>query len=276
MTERFLRDYSLTIGIGSQAVTIEPPFRIVFSATKSDDSSLNKMTLKIYNLSEAKRLRLVRDEDGDDYFPLALKIGYQGKLETVFQGSIDTAGSTRQGAEFVTSMECLDGGQDFLRGFVSATVTTKSAAFDAILGSMPNTARGKIGSATDIIRPKVLVGNSIAVTQEMLDPGQKWFIDNERLNILRPNEIVSTFAPVISAATGLLNTPEAEKKTVTLNTMMNPSVKVGGLFRLISVTAPHLNGIYKAKTITYSGDTDGNDWTQQVTGTIAENYTVPQ
>jgi hypothetical protein len=276
MTERFLRDYSLTIGIGAQAVTIVPPFRITFSATKSDDSSLNKMTLKIYNLGDTKRRRLVRDEGDDGYFPLSLSVGYQGKLETVFQGSIETAGSPREGAEFVTSIECLDGGQDFLRGFVSATVTTKSAAFDAILGSMPNTARGKIGSAAEIIRPKVLVGNSIAVTQEMLDPGQQWFIDNERLNILRPNEVVSTFAPVISAATGLLNTPEAEKKTVTLNTMMNPAVKVGGLFRLISVTAPHLNGIYKAKTITYSGDTDGNDWTQQVTGTIAENYTVPQ
>lgn len=276
MAERFLRDYSLTIGIGSQAVTIAPPFRIAFSATKSDDSSLNKMTLKAYNLGEAKRLRIVRDEGGTDYFPLEFSVGYQGKLEPVFRGSIETAASPREGAEFVTSIECLDGGQDFLRGFVSATVTTKSAAFDAILGSMPNTARGKIGSATEIIRPKVLVGNSIAVTQEMLDPGQKWFIDNERLNILRPDEVVSTFAPVISAATGLLNTPEAEKKTVTLNTMMNPAVKVGGLFRLISVTAPHLNGIYKASTITYSGDTDSNDWTQQVTGVIAENYTVPQ
>lgn len=276
MTERFLRDYELTIGIGSRAVIIKPPFRIAYSADKSDDATLNKLTLKIYNLSEAKRLRLVRDEDGAGYFPLELKVGYQGKLETIFRGSISTAGSTREGAEFVTGIECLDGGNDFLRGFVSTTVTTKAAAFDAILGTMPNTARGKIGSATEIIRPKVLVGNSIAVTQEMLDPGQKWFIDDERLNILRAGEIVSTFAPVISAATGLLNTPEAEKKTVTLNTMMNPSIKVGGLFRLISVTAPHLNGIYKASTITYSGDTDGNDWTQQVTGTIAENYAVPR
>lgn len=276
MTERYLRSYELTVGIGSQAVIIKPPFRIAFSATKSDDATLNKMTLKVYNLNEAKRMRLVRDDDGADYFPLDLKIGYQGLLETIFRGSIDTAGSTREGPEFVTSMECLDGGTDFLKGFISASVTTKAAAFDAILGTMPNTARGKIGSATEITRPKVLVGNSVAVTQEMLDPDQKWFIDNERLNILRPSEVVSSFIPVISAETGLLNTPQADKKTVTLNTMLNPSVKVGGLYQLISVTAPHLNGIYKASTITYSGDTDGKDWTQQVTGTIAQNYTVPK
>jgi hypothetical protein len=276
MTDRFLREYELTIGIGAQAVIIRPPFRIAFSADKSDDATLNKLTLKIYNLSEAKRVRLVRDEDGGDYFPLELKVGYQDNLETIFRGSINTAGSTREGAEFITAIECLDGGNDFLRAFVSAAVTTKAAVFDSILASMPNTARGKIGTATEIIRPKVLVGNSIAVTQEMLDPDQKWFIDDERLNILRPDEIVSSFASVISAETGLLNTPQADKTVLTLNTMMNPAVKVGGLFRLISVTAPHLNGIYKVSAITYSGDTDGNDWAQQVTGTIAQNYKVPQ
>lgn len=276
MTERFLRDYSLTIGIGARAVTIAPPFRITFSADKSDDATLNKLTLKIYNLAESKRRLLVRDSDEGDYFPLDLKVGYQGKLETIFRGSIDTAGSEREGAEFVTSIECLDGGNDFLKGFVSAAVTTKAAAFDAILGTLPNTARGKIGANTEIIRPKILVGNSIAVTQEMLEPDQRWFIDDERLNILRGDEVVSSFAPVISAETGLLNTPKADKKEVTVSTMLNPAVKVGGLFRLISVTAPHLNGIYKASVITYSGDYDGNDWMQAITGEIAANYTVPR
>lgn len=276
MTERFLRDYSLTIGIGARSVTVAPPFRIAFSADKSDDATLNKLTLKVYNLSESKRRLLVRDSDEGDYFPLELRAGYQGKLETIFRGSVDTAGSEREGADFVTTVECLDGGNDFLKGFVSAAVTTKAAAFEAILATMPNTARGKIGASAEIIRPKILVGNSIAVTQEMLDPGQRWFIDDERLNILGGNEVVSTFAPVISAETGLLNTPKADKKQVTVMTMMNPAVKVGGLFLLNSVTAPHLNGVYKVSVITYSGDTDGNDWTQTITGEIASNYTVPR
>lgn len=275
MSERFIRDYELIIGIGAQAVTIRPPFRIAFSADKSDDSTLNKLTLKIYNLSESKRRQLVRDEDEGDYFPLDLKVGYLGKLETIFRGSINTSSSVREGAEFVTNIECLDGGNDFLKGFVSATVTSKGAAIDAVLGTMPNTAKGKIGAMNELIRPKVLVGNSIAVVQEMLDPDQKWFIDDERLSVLNPGEVVSSFAPVISAETGLLNTPEAEKKNITLATMLNPSVKVAGLFRLISKTAPHLNGIYKVSTITYSGDLDGNDWTQTISGTIADNYVVP-
>lgn len=289
MTDRFLRDYRLTIGIGSQAVVILPPFRIRFSVDKSDKSDLNKATIKIDGLNQDKRRRLVRDADerndggvqspntNSGYFPVNLEIGYQGRLETIFRGSIDEAGSTRENdGQFVTTLSAMDGGEDFLRGFIATSATSKAAAIDAVLGTMPNTKKGKIGALGDITRPKVLVGNSMATIQEMLDPDQRWFIDDERLNILGGQEVVSSFIPVISAETGLINTPEADKKEVTLTTYLNPSVKVGGLYQLISVTAPHRNGIYKCKLIAYSGDSDGSDWTQRVTGEIAENYVVPR
>jgi hypothetical protein len=141
---------------------------------------------------------------------------------------------------------------------------------------MPNTKKGKIGAQGDISRPKVLVGNSTATIQEMLDPDQRWFIDDERLNILGGDEVVSGYVPVVSAETGLIKTPEADKKEVTITTFLNPSIKVGGLYQLISVTAPHRNGVYKCKLITYSGDLDGSEWTQRVTGEIAQSYTVPK
>lgn len=294
MTDRFLRDYRLTIGIGSQAVTILPPFRIRFSVDKSDKADLNKATIKIDGLNEDKRRRLVRDpdekpekdKDGKDkptsnqnkgYFPVLLEIGYEGRLETIFRGSIDEAGSVRENdGQFVTNISAMDGGEDFLRGFVATSVTSKAAAVDAVLGTMPNTKKGKIGAQADISRPKVLVGNSMQTIQDMLDPDQRWFIDDERLNILGGNEVVSGYIPVVSAETGLINTPEADKKEVTINTFLNPSIKVGGLYQLISVTAPHRNGIYKCTLITYSGDFDGSDWYQRVTGEIAESYVVPR
>ena len=277
MTDRFLRYYSLTIGLGAQAVTIKPPFRIVFSADKSDKADLNKMTLKIYNLNDDKRRKLVRDSDKENsgYFPLQLMVGYQDRVETIFRGSVDEAGSAREGAEFVTTLTCMDGGHDFLNSFVSTSVTSKVAAIDAALGTMPNTSKGKIGAQKDITRPKILVGNSMAVVADMLDPDQRWFIDDERLNILGGNEVVSGYIPVVSAETGLV-VVESEKESISATTFMNPSVKVGGLFQLISVVSPHLDGIYKVSQITYSGDFDGADWSQKITATIAENYVVPR
>lgn len=299
MTDRFLRDYRLTIGLGAQAVLIQPPFRIRFSVDKSDDATLNKMTLKIDGLNDDKRRILVRDKDdkppknvkadanGDPapkeelrpndsrYFPIELMIGYQGKMETIFRGSVDEAGSTREDAQFVTTLACLDGGHDFLTGFVSTSVTSKAAAIDAVLGTMPNTKKGKIGKQADITRPKVLVGNSMATIQEMLDPDQRWFIDNERLNILGGDEVVSSYIPVVSAETGLLNIEPKKKETV-MNTYLNPSIKVGGLVQLISTVSPGANGIYKVRMISYSGDFDGSDWMQKVSCTLAENYVVPK
>lgn len=277
MTDRFLRDYVLTIGLGAQAVTIKPPFRIVFSADKSDKADLNKMTLKIYNLNDDKRRKLVRDGDKENsgYFPLQLMVGYQDRVETIFRGSVDEAGSAREGAEFVTTLACMDGGHDLLNSFVSTSVTSKVAAIDAALGTMPNTSKGKIGAQKDITRPKILVGNSMAVVADMLDPDQRWFIDDERLNILGGNEVVSGYIPVVSAETGLV-VVESEKESISATTFMNPSVKVGGLFQLISVVSPHLDGIYKVSQITYSGDFDGDDWSQKITATIAENYVVPR
>ena len=277
MTDRFLRDFVLTIGLGAQAVTIKPPFRIVFSADKSDKADLNKMTLKIYNLNDDKRRKLVRDSDKENsgYFPLQLMVGYQDRVETIFRGSVDEAGSAREGAEFVTTLTCMDGGHDFLNSFVSTSVTSKVAAIDAALGTMPNTSKGKIGAQKDITRPKILVGNSMAVVADMLDAGQRWFIDDERLNILGGNEVVSGYIPVVSAETGLV-VVESEKESISATTFMNPSIKVGGLFQLISVVSPHLDGIYKVSQITYSGDFDGADWSQKITATIAENYVVPR
>lgn len=299
MTDRFLRDYLLTIGLGAQAVIIRPPFRIAFTADKSDDATLNKMKLKIDGLNDDKRRILVRDKDdappknlkadanGDPapktelrandsrYFPLELKIGYQGRLETIFRGSVDEAGSTREGAQFVTTLSCLDGGHDFLNGFVSTSVTSKQAAIDAVLGTMPNTKKGKIGAQKDLGRPKILVGNSMETIQDMLDPDQRWFIDDERLNIIGGDEVVSGYIPVVSAETGLINI-EPKKKDVVMNTLLNPSIKVGGLLQLISTVSPGANGIYKVRMITYNGDFEGADWMQKVSCTIAENYVVPK
>jgi len=283
VADRFNRDYRLTIGLGSRSVIILPPFRVAFSIDKSDKAELNKGTIKVYNLNPDKRKVLIRDSDekgadtgNNSYFPLQLQIGYQGRLETIFKGSVDEAGSVKAGAEWETTLSVMDGGHDFMRGFISESVTSKAAVVDAVLGTMPNTSKGKIGAMGELIRPKVLVGNSVAVIQEMLDIDQRWFIDDERLNILGGNEVVSGYIPVISADTGLTGTPESDKKEVTLTTWLNPSVKVGGLFQLISVTAPHLNGIYKSSVITYTGDFDGSDWTQKITGVISDSYVVPK
>jgi len=271
---RFLRDYRLTIGVGAQAVTVVPPINVTFSATKSTDTSLNKLILKVWNLRQSNRLALVKDEDDDEYIPLELMVGYQGRMQLLFRGSVHKGEHQREGADFVNTIECLDGGTDALGSFTSATVRGKDQAIRAALGDMPNTAEGAITQHEALVRPKVLVGNSARLITDMLDDDERFFIDDEQLFVLRDDEVRSDVAPLVTARTGLLNTPQASKGEVTFQTMLNPTLKVAGLCKLESRTAPDLNGVYRIDKMNYSGDYGGTDWLQTVTAKRAQNYKV--
>lgn len=271
---RFERNYQLTIGIGNRAVIVRPPMRIVFNVDKSTDASLNKMALEVYNLRESNRLAIVKDSDDQERIPIVLQVGYNGTLQTIFQGSVNRGQNKREGPDFISSFDCLDGGDDFLYAFTSRTVRGKDTAISEILRDTPNTTRGKITQLGGITRPKVLVGNSMQLVQEMLGPDETWFIDNEQLFIIKDDELTSSYIPVVSAETGLLNTPEREEKDVTFQTILNPSIKLGGQCQLRSLTAPYLNDVYKVTQMNYTGDYDGNVWVQTVTGVVVPNAKV--
>lgn len=271
---RFIRDYRLTVDVGGRAVEIAPPIAIAFSATKSTDVTLNKLTVKVWNLRQASRIALVKDEETDDYMPLELSVGYQGRMPLLFRGSVHKGEHQREGADFVNTLECLDGGHDVLTSFTSAVVRGKDQAIRTALGDMPNIAEGAITQHEDLVRPRVLVGNSARLITDMLGDDERMFIDDEQMFILRADEVRSDMAPLVTARTGLLNTPQASKGKISFPTLMNPTLKVAGLCSLESATAPDLDGVYRIEQITYSGDYTGDDWSQVVTATRAPNYRV--
>lgn len=267
---RFERSFELVVN----DVSVLPPLRVAFQADKSIDGALNKIRLRVYNLAERNRLAIAKDEDETRRVPLSLRVGYRGSLRLVFKGTVTKAGTSREGPDIVTNIEGLDGGFDFLTSFTSRTVRGKSAAIDAILRDMPNTARGKIAPQAELVRPKVLVGNSAKLIEQQIGPDETWYIDNEQLNIIGSADVTGSFAPLVSAETGLIDTPQRDKSEVTFRCMIDPTIKIGGLCELRSLLNPALNGLYRVKTISYSGDNYGSDWSQTVTGTPATDYRV--
>lgn len=271
---RFNRDYRLEVGILGGTVTVRPPMRIEFQADKSIRGQLNKIQIRLYNLSERNRLALVKDAEQRKRIPLSLSVGYQGRLELVFKGTVHTGSNARQGADIVTTLDGLDGGFDYINSFTSRTVAGGRRAVDAALEDMPNTGVGKINDRPVLTRPKVLVGNSVRLIEDTIGPGETWYIDDEQLYIISDNQVTSRFIPVVSAETGLISTPEREFQEVTFQTLLNPSIRIGGRVKLVSRTAPHLDGIYKIDTISYSGDNFGDDWSQFCTGRLASAAVV--
>ena len=271
---RFNRTYTLEIDIGTRTEVIKPPMRISFEVDKSTSGGLNKANIQLYNIEEGKRLALAKDAEQKKRIPIRLSCGYEDRQELIFKGTIFTGGTERQGPELVTTIESQDGGFDFTNSFTSRTVEGGRRAVDAALQDMPNTGVGKITERPVLTRPKVLVGNSAQLIDEMVGPGETWYIENEQLYIIKDNEVTSRFIPVVSAATGLISTPTRESKLVTFQTLINPTVKIGRRVQLISTTAPYMDGVYRIETITYSGDNYGDAWSQTCTGRLGEGTVV--
>ena len=268
---RFNRNYELEVN----GVAVRPPMRVSFSANKAVSGGLNKLTVQVFNLKESNRLALAKDaEDNTKNMPISFKVGYGDSLGLLFRGTVHRGINTRKGPDIVTELVCLDGGFDYLNSFTSKTVRGKSKAVDAVLADMPNTGKGKITKQQELIRPRVMVGASARLLDELLDEGETWYIDNEQLHIIKNNEVVSRFIPVVNSETGLLTTPSRENSKITFETLMNPSLKIAGLCSVESKSAPHLDGVYKIDAIGYSGDNYGSDWTQSVTAILAGSYSV--
>lgn len=271
---RFNRQFELTVSVaGGREVTVAPPMRISFSADKSVAGGLNKATIRIYNLKESNRLALVKDKEGQEVIPVSLRVGYEGTLALVFKGTVNRGLNFREGPDMVTELECLDGGAQVLGTFVSATVRGKDRAVD-VVRTQAGLARGKITTQSPLVRPRVLVGPTARVLDELLEAGATWYVDDEQLYVLKEGEVVSSFVPVVNAATGLLNTPTREMAKVTFETLMNPTLRIGGLCKLESTSAPHMNGVYRITEMGYSGDNYGTDWSMSCTAVPAGDYRV--
>lgn len=311
--DTFYRDYRLTVGIGNQAVIIEPPITVSFKALETvDKKSLGKLSVSINGLKPSTRLQLLKSEDEEKYIPVRLEVGYDGKLRQVFQGSVKSGAVKREGAIHIVSLECEDGGHDYINAFTSRTVRGKDQVVDSVLQDMPNTKKGSVTKQQALIRPKVLVGSSSKILTDTLAPDESFFIKDERVHILKANEVTSGNIPVVNARSGLLNTPQATKISaqddggkkakmptnepdtdpagkkdtdsstlaksskgqIVFDTKLNPMLVIGGLCAVESVTNPALNGVYKIYQIETSGQNNGAAWYQKVVCQPAGSYRV--
>ena len=272
---RFLRTFKLIIEVDNKIIEVLPPLKIVFNANKSIFGGLNKMTMQVFNLKEDTRLRLVKDKEQVKIIKYSLEVGYvgmggnKGRTELIFKGTVQEGSNSREGADILTTIDTMDGGTDFLNSYTSMTVRPGAKPIEEIINNdMPNTEIGKIDKKDNLTRPKVLVGNSVDLIEKSLNPGETWYIENEKFYVIKDTDTTSKFIPIVSADTGLTSTPTRKDKVVTFSSLMNPSIKIGERVKLISSTAPHLDGIYRVDTINYAGDNYGQEWDQIVTARL--------
>lgn len=246
MPEKFGRRYEIQIlNPDKERIDIEPPFSVKFSIIRNVLASVNKCNLTIFNLAPKTRNKLFKDRYTiHEYWQIIIRAGYE-KLSTVFQGSIYETISFKQGTEWISQVDAFDGENGVRNGYITETIqkdTDKKTIYKKIISEMPTLIEGVLAGPTGTSpRGKILMGNSSKVLQE--ESNNRYFIDNERVNILNPDEYIGGDVIVLDG-NQLFTTPKRRDTFIDVDMLFFPEVQVGIVAEIRS-TEEIYNGQYK-------------------------------
>ncbi len=257
--DKFGRNYILEVQTQNGSIlTVTLPFTIEFDITRNTLTSANVCQVRIFNLSQKNRNQIRFNVSNYGQFRLIrLRAGYGSNLPVIFTGNISQAWSVREGVNFITQIECYDGGFAFANGLTSAQFPAGTSQKDIIAnlaGSLPNVSVGAIGNYTgSLSRGNSYSGSTTDILREITGSG--FFIDNGKANALQTNEYIDDGSGVatINSQSGLLGTPVLEQTIVKFDMIFEPTLTVGEKIILDSITEQNFNGAYKVTAVKHRG-----------------------
>lgn len=258
--DKFGINYQLTVGTSDgSTLIVSLPFTIEMDITRNTLTSANVCQIRIYNLSKLNRnrLRFNISNFGGPYRPIVLRAGYGTNLAEVFTGNISQAWSVREGVNFITQIECYDGGFAFVNGTTDKQFpsgTPQTVVIGSVMQDLPHIKPGVIGDYPgSISRGNTYSGNSAKILTELTGGG--FFVDNGKANALGTNEYINAPGSMlrVTAKSGLLNTPVLEQTIVRFNMLFEPNLNVGTAVFLESLTEENFTGIYKVTSVKHRG-----------------------
>lgn len=264
---KFGRNYSLSVQASDgSTITIAPPFTVEFDITRNVYTSANVCQIRIYNLSQNNR-NLIRFDFSNygQVRSIQFRAGYGDNLALIFAGNISQAWSVRESTNYITTIECFDGGYAFVNGISNRTFgagTTQEAILRALISDLPGISFGAIssnyirdasGSPFVISRGAAYSGNTANILGELTGGG--FFIDNSKAYCLGNNSAFVGSITQINSSTGLLGTPVREQTIVNFDMIFEPRIQVGQEINLQSTTVSdaNVNGVYKVISVKHRG-----------------------
>lgn len=237
-------------------VVITNPISIDFNIDRGVFSGVNSMDLTIYNLGEKYRNILFQDSyDFSNRRLITLEAGYEStNLSLIFSGTLMRSYPQRQGSNIVNKLYAFDGALDTQ---VSQTFETwKEPSLQKALTKLSNSITGiKTGVISidekELTRPIVLSGNTFQLIQTYAEGNA--FIDLGTLHILKDNDVLKGYMPIIHADTGLLGVPERQETNLSVKMIFEPRIIVGQLVKIESGITSAFNGEYKVIGLSHKG-----------------------
>jgi hypothetical protein len=266
---KFGKTFRLTIQVdgAGETVVIEYPLTIDFQIVRTMFSGANTGRFTIYNLSETTRNKIFHDRyDIYSYRGIVLEAGYQGQnpLPIIFKGNIQVAYSHRDRADWLTEINCFDGGLGMMTSQSSTAIPAGVSVGEAIRRLMPdlkNIVSGAVSTfAVKSERGTSLSGNTWTLVDEIANNnGGMAFVDNETAHVLKPNDYVANLpgsGNTISGGTGLLRAQMMFKNRVDVDVVFDPTRALGQLVRLESEESRN-DGDYIVKGLSHRGTISG-------------------
>lgn len=272
---KFGRNYVLQVGVAQYGpittpnppILIKNPFTVEFDITRTVLTSANSCSFRIYNLSEAHRNAIrFNFYNSGELRPIVFQAGYgdsQAGWPIVFTGNITQAWSVREGTDYVTTIECFDGGF----AFANATYNGQFIAgtpYNSIISTIANSMGqfgvnpGYIGtmySNQTLARGATFSGNPCQMLAELTNGG--FFIDNGKVNCIGVSEYIPGGISKIDSSTGLLGTPVLQQTLLTFDMIFEPGVIIGQQVQLNSKTAKSFSGPGKIVSVKHHGTISG-------------------
>ncbi len=256
---KFGRLYKLGLELaGGRKVEIALPITVDFEVRRETMASSQTATFKVYNLGEKLRDLIYKDRfNVAERRAVQFRAGYDDLgTPMIFNGTILQAYSERNGVDFVTTVECFDGGFAMANSYTSATFAAgstreqvikglnsdlKGVAANPILGSFPQR----------FVRGTSYIGNTWSYMVQLTDGYA--IIDNGQVKALKPNEVIASEIPLITAASGLLGSPKRSGSMLEFTMLFEPRFSLGQLVGLQSITNSIFNGAYKVMGFVHTG-----------------------
>lgn len=246
--------------------------RVAFQIEKTLRRTPNKCRIQVTNLASQTRAEFKKK-------PLyaRLEVGYDGQLERIFAGDVHHAPSTREGADWTTQIEVLDGLRALRFGRISKSLKSGATALNAVrvtakeLGltlRLSSAVQAELGA--QFSSGVSMQGSAADVMSRLLEPyGVNWSIQDGRLQVLLDSEVNSTTTEVlISQDTGMIGSPEygdpperGKPPTLKVKVLIYPSIQPGGAIR---IDAREVKGRFKVLAVSHHGDTHGADWETEI------------
>lgn len=291
--DQWKRKASLTLVKGQQGLDLSD-LHFRFKVAQQDVQSPNNAEIRVYNLLP-NTVRQIREE----YSEVVVQAGYEASYGVIFRGTVKQFRVGRESAtdsyldilaadgdllhNFATMNQTLAAGssaQDRLRAFQAATaIQAQATGLSATGGILP---RGKVlfGMWRDFL-------DSFAATQR-----STWSVQDGKVQVIPLDGYLPGEAVVLTAATGLIGTPESTQEGVRIRCLLNPRLVPGGL---VSVDNASINqtlaapgnpanipfnqrtgfqnyadvaadGTYRVYVVEHTGDTRGQAWYSDLVG----------